>query len=507
MASEAEKQPSPEPVGHSGATGWEALIPLDWSRLRHLTNEPVPQHLKRWWFSLGGTPAYLFLIQITTGILLTFYYHPGAEEAYESVRRITYVVPYGWFLRSVHMWSSNLMIVTLILHLLRVFFTRSYRSPRTLNWVFGVVLLLLTLSMGFTGYSLVYEQLSFWGATVATNLTESVPLIGPAMAAFIRGGPDVGSGTMTRLFLLHIGLLPGLMIGVLGLHLTFVRLHGVTEYEFEPDEDPATAAGAKSKRRPAVVPMLLAVLTGVGAAWALLSALTGHHVFDLVGYEFLSSTSRVLWLFVGLGLAAGAVGLWMGRLGGLYVFLAADVLVLAKLTRDLLTHEAANTALWTVGLLVLLGALVVALVSHRRFREKANAAEGKTYNFFPEHALTELLIGTGLLFALTMLCLLFPSELGEQANPQVTPEHIKPEWYFYFQFRVLKLSPGIAALGLTSLDVSVLLTGVLLAILFLWPWIDSFIEKLAPGRNLPVYIGIVGFLVFLTFTVWEAMVP
>ena len=246
MASEAEQQPSSEKVGHSGGTGWEALIPLDWDRLRHLTNEPVPQHLKRWWFSLGGTPAYLFLIQITTGILLTFYYQPGSEAAYESVRRITYEVPFGWFLRSVHMWSSNLMIVTVILHLLRVFFTRSYRHPRTLNWVFGVGLLLLTLSMGFTGYSLVYEQLSFWGATVATNLTESVPLVGPALAAFIRGGPDVGSGTMTRLFLLHIGLLPALMIGVLGLHLTFVRLHGVTEYEFERDE-------ASPKRRGALV--------------------------------------------------------------------------------------------------------------------------------------------------------------------------------------------------------------------------------------------------------------
>ena len=105
------------------------------------------------------------------------------------------------------------------------------------------------------------------------------------------------------------------------------------------------------------------------------------------------------------------------------------------------------------------------------------------------------MIGTGLLFAVTLLCLLFPVGLGEKANPQVTPEHIKPEWYFYFQFRLLKLSPGIAALGLTSLDVSVLLTGVMLAIVFLWPWIDRFLEKLAPGRNLPIYIGIAGFLI------------
>jgi len=320
------------------------------------------------------------------------------------------------------------------------------------------------------------------------------------MAAFIRGGPEVGSGTMTRLFLLHIGLLPALMIAVLGLHLTFVRLHGVTEYEFDSDPTP-------DGRRPTAIPMLLAVLLAVGAMAALLSALTGRYVFDLVGYHFLTGTSRVLWLFVALGLGAGAVGLWMRKLGGLYVFLAANVLVLAKVTRDLMTHEAADPVLWTAALFALLATLALALASHKTFRESRKPNEPKSYNFFPEHALTELMIGTGLLFLLTLLSLLFPAELGEQANPQVTPEHIKPEWYFYFQFRLLKLSPGIAALGLTSLDVSVLLTGVLLAIVFLWPWIDRFFEKLAPGKSLPVYVGIVGFLVFLAFTVWEAMVP
>ena len=93
------------------------------------------------------------------------------------------------------------------------------------------------------------------------------------------------------------------------------------------------------------------------------------------------------------------------------------------------------------------------------------------------------------------------------ADPLVTPEHIKPEWYFYFQFRLLKLSPGLPALGLTALDVSVLLTGILMLVLFLWPWIDRRLERLAPGKNLPIWLGVFAFLVFLTFTVWEAMVP
>ncbi len=148
-------QPAGKP-GRSGATGWEALIPLEWDRLRDLTNEPVPYHLKRWWFCLGGTPAYLLLIQITTGILLTFYYQPSPDHAYESVRRITYEVPFGSLIRGVHKWSGNLMIVAVILHMLRVFFTGAYRHPRLLNWVFGAMLLCITLTFGFTGYSLVY---------------------------------------------------------------------------------------------------------------------------------------------------------------------------------------------------------------------------------------------------------------------------------------------------------------------------------------------------------------
>jgi len=119
--------------------------------------------------------------------------------------------------------------------------------------------------------------------------------------------------------------------------------------------------------------------------------------------------------------------------------------------------------------------------------------------------LMELMIGTALLVLITLLTLLFPADLAEKANPQVTPEHIKPEWYFYFQFRLLKISPGLPDLGLTSLDVSVLLTGLILALLFLWPWIDVLLTRLAPKRNLPLIVGIAGFLWFLTFTVWEAM--
>jgi len=478
---------------HTGATGWEALIPLDFNRLRQFTNEPVPHHLKRWWFSLGGTPAFLFFIQITTGILLTFYYQPTADAAYESVRRITEDINYGWFLRGIHKWSANLMIVTVILHLLRVFFTRAYEHPRTLNWVFGVAILLVTFSFGFTGYSLIYEQLSFWGATVAANLTASVPLLGEPMAVFLRGGPEVGDQTLTRLYLLHIGLLPAAMVAIVGLHLTFVRLHGVTEYEFDKTPKDAKPGGATG----AVVTKFLALASGLAAAGAVVAALSGWR-FDLVGYRFLPGTSMAVFFLIAAILGAGAYGLYREHLLGLMVFLAGTVFGFTKLLRDLLLSESPNPGLWTVLLAGVVVLLVLAIVVHRRFTEEEKEDEPKHFNFFPDHMTTEILIGTALLGGLTLLTLVFPPEMGVKANPLVTPEHIKPEWYFYFQFRMLKL---------TSLQASVILTGVMMAVLFLWPWIDRFLERIAPGRNLPIYIGILGFIWFLAFTVWEALLP
>ena len=156
-------------------------LPVSGQQFRELTNEPVPYHLKRWWFALGGTPAYLFVVQIVTGILLAFYYKASPESAYESIRYITEDAAFGWYVRSVHKWAATLMIAAVILHQLRVFFTGAYRKPREINWMIGMCLLLCTLVCGFTGYSLVYEQLSFWGATVGANIADSTPVLGPVL--------------------------------------------------------------------------------------------------------------------------------------------------------------------------------------------------------------------------------------------------------------------------------------------------------------------------------------
>ena len=220
-----------------GLTGWiQERVPVTGNQLREITNEPVPNHLKRWWFCLGGTPAYLFLVQIVTGVLLAFYYEPSPRTAYESVQRITDAVPYGWFVRGIHRWAATLMVAAVILHQMRVFFTGAYRKPREINWLIGMCLLLSTLVLGFTGYSLVYEQLSYWGATVGANIADSVPLVGGPAKRMLLGGDVYNENTLPRFFMLHAAVLPVLMTGLIALHLTLIRLQGVTEFPGARDE-------------------------------------------------------------------------------------------------------------------------------------------------------------------------------------------------------------------------------------------------------------------------------
>ncbi len=211
--------------------------PISGARLLELTNEPVPHHLKRWWFCLGGTPAYCFVVQIVTGILLAFYYQPAPTTAYESVRYITEEAAFGWFLRSLHKWGATFMIAAVILHQMRVYFTGAYRKPRELNWLVGMGLLLATLLTGFTGYSLVFEQLSYWGATVAANIGEAVPVVGGVAKRLLLAGDAYNERTLSRFYILHAAVLPVTIIVLVAIHIALVRSHGVTEFS-SPDDPP-----------------------------------------------------------------------------------------------------------------------------------------------------------------------------------------------------------------------------------------------------------------------------
>ncbi len=336
-------------------------IPIRPGELRELTNEPVPNHLKRWWFCLGGTPAYLFLVQIASGILLAAYYRAAPESAWESVRYITEEAAYGWFLRGIHKWAATLMIASVILHQMRVYFTGAYRPPRELNWMVGMCLLILTLLVGFTGYSLVYEQLSYWGATVGANIAERLPLIGSPLKQLLLGGESYNERTLSRFFLLHAAVLPAAMAGLLAVHITLIRLQGVTEL--------------RDERHP-------------------------------------------------------------GRDAG-------------------------------------------------------------SFDFFPDHLLTEVAVGLVLMILLSALATILPAAMGPRADPLVTPEVIKPEWFFYVAFRWLKLFSGTAA---------VLSIGFIVFAMFAWPFIDAAFRRRREGSELSVWIGVLAVLLILGLTVWEAAV-
>ena len=196
-----------------------------------LIQKDVPDHLNSFFYCMGATPLVLFMIAAATGILMTFYYIPSQERAYDSVKAITNEVYLGWFIRGLHRISINLMIFTLFLHLARVFITRAYKTPGELKWLLGASLFFTTLAMGFTGYSLVYDQVSYWGMTVVMNMISEIPVIGMPLAYLLRGGSEVSEITLLRLYDLHTKLLPAVLILLIGAHILAVTILGFAKIE------------------------------------------------------------------------------------------------------------------------------------------------------------------------------------------------------------------------------------------------------------------------------------
>jgi len=191
----------------------------------------LPEHLEWWPYTLGAIPLTLFGILVVTGLLLTFYYVPSLEKAYESVDQITHEIYLGWFVRGLHKTSVDLMILFLLFHVIRVFLTRAYQSPGELKWVSGSIVLFVTFAMGFTGYSLVFDNVSYWGMTVVTNMIGTLPVIGTPLLYLLRGGEEVSGVTLLRLYDLHTKLLPMLLGGLVIGHVVIVRLMGFVDVE------------------------------------------------------------------------------------------------------------------------------------------------------------------------------------------------------------------------------------------------------------------------------------
>jgi cytochrome b6 len=197
--------------------------------LSKLLSKPVPKFAQRWWYCLGGITAFLFVVQGITGIMLAFYYKPTPEAAFASIQFIETQVNFGSAVRMVHHWSANGMILMCTAHMIRVFVMGAYKKPREFNWVSGVLLLLITLGFGLTGYLLPWDQRAYWATTVATEIGAAIPVIGDLVLVFARVGWDVAAETLTRFYALHILILPLVTIASMGAHFLMVRRQGIAE--------------------------------------------------------------------------------------------------------------------------------------------------------------------------------------------------------------------------------------------------------------------------------------
>jgi menaquinol-cytochrome c reductase cytochrome b subunit len=181
-----------------------------------------------WFYTLGSATMFVFLFQALTGVFLAMFYTPSATQAYGSITHLTNDVFLGQFVRGMHRWGASLMVILVFLHMGRTFFFGAYKYPRELNWVIGVILLILTLLMGFTGYLLPFDQRSFWATVVGNNINGTGPVLGPYLADFLRAGNEFGSVTLSRFYAIHMLLVPGAIIALIGAHLYLVVKLGTT---------------------------------------------------------------------------------------------------------------------------------------------------------------------------------------------------------------------------------------------------------------------------------------
>jgi menaquinol-cytochrome c reductase cytochrome b subunit len=231
--------PSPgqeQPLHPIDAATEAGLTVVDWidertqvsQGLRWLMFRKVPRGIN-WAYTLGSATLFAFLNQAVTGVFLAMYYRPDVNGgAYESIRNINDNVFLGQFVHGMHKWGASVMIVLIFLHMTRVFFFGAYKYPRELTWIIGVVLLILTLAMGFTGYLLPFDQRSYWATIVGVNINGMAPLLGPYISDFLRGGPEFGATTLSRFYAIHMLLIPGLMAALIGFHLYLVTKLGIS---------------------------------------------------------------------------------------------------------------------------------------------------------------------------------------------------------------------------------------------------------------------------------------
>ena len=212
-----------------------AMYPLDWLEersglvggIRYFLVRKVPGDTS-WWHTLGSATLTAFLVQLVTGVILAMYYKPSPSEAHSSVEHITHDLWGGWLVRGMHRWGASVFIILMFMHMGRVFLFGAYKYPRELNWIVGVLLLATGLFEGLTGYLLPFDQTAYWATVVAVNINGTAPFVGPYLATVLRGGAEIGPDTLSRFYSIHMLLVPGALMGLIGLHLYLIVRLGVT---------------------------------------------------------------------------------------------------------------------------------------------------------------------------------------------------------------------------------------------------------------------------------------
>jgi quinol-cytochrome oxidoreductase complex cytochrome b subunit len=209
-----------------------------------------------WFYTLGSATLFAFIVQAVTGVFLAMFYVPSTTQAYASITHINNDVFLGSFVHGMHKWGATVMVILVFLHMGRVFFFGAYKYPRELNWVIGVVLLILTMTMAFTGYLLPFDQRSFWASIVGININGTGPIVGPYLSDFLRAGPELGATTLARFYAIHMLLVPGAMLALIGAHLYLVVKLGTTAPASRRDTEAATLGFSALVHGGAVVPSL-----------------------------------------------------------------------------------------------------------------------------------------------------------------------------------------------------------------------------------------------------------
>jgi quinol---cytochrome c reductase cytochrome b subunit, bacillus type len=219
------------------------MYPLDWLEersglvggVRYFLFRNVPSDIN-WMQTLGSAALTAFLVQAITGVILAMYYVPSAAidpatgnpQAWDSIDQITNHLTMGWLVRGMHRWGASVFIILMFLHMGRVFLFGAYKYPRELNWIIGVLILVMGMMEGFTGYLLPWDQTAYWASVVGINLNGTAPFAGPWLAQFLRSGQDITGATLTRFYSLHMLMIPGAIMALIGLHLYLVIRLGVT---------------------------------------------------------------------------------------------------------------------------------------------------------------------------------------------------------------------------------------------------------------------------------------